>query len=502
MLHKLKMTFMFNLNTVRIMVGQSYKQINFLRSEYVTSKLPTGVTLMDFSKLGNNIDMFIYQLSNQDDKFLVSEYRNIIPHSYKGLQFDNFSEYFATLKVALQRQLNDMYKVHAKNLYDLFDDDKYHNMYKSLSIGLLLTPLSSINRNFTTQDYIEFIEEAKLYELFLKTAYSNKWYKMVQALKADIHLDYDNFDICKLYDDVWYMYLTALSDLFNMDANIDAYSRRFLLSMIQIIFDTRDNFELYLTNGPESMTCHVTYNANVGKLHTTMSGNPLYGTYRKHNSKKTHTTYDDDDWLDDIPYIDDIDTEIAEPNIASNFNISTFKRCYSHTVFHTISQILKSQQLNCILLLTNLHCKLLDASSTLDLHLYRFKRLTRHVQVINHKQLHVKHYTKLTKHLTQSCHKHYKWAIINESQHQMFRQFESTFKFATNFTQFDFTKVNSKTINIIETERISRYCMEDYKGSNYQLCQAFYNGCKQYRFWRMLQQSKRQFYLTHFYQTA
>lgn len=485
------------------MQGQSYKQINFLRSEYVTSKLSTGVTLMDFSKLGNNIDMFIYQLSKQDDKFLVSEYRNIIPQSYKGLQFDNFYEYFESLRRALQRQLLDMSFVHVHNLYELFGDDKYINMYKSLSIGLLLTPLSTIHRSFTAQDYIEYIEEAKLYELFLKTAYSNKWYKMTQALKADICLEYDKYYQCHIYDDVWYMYLTALSDLFNMDCRIDVYSRRFLLSMIQIIFDTRDNFELYLTNGPESMTCHVTYNASVGKLHTTMSGNPLYGTYRKHNSKKT--TKIDNDWLDDLPYIDDsIDDEmgINDIKLDSNFNISTFKKVQTHTVFHTVKQIIESQQLNCILLLTNLHCKLLDASSTLDLHLHRFKRLTRHVQVINHKQLHVKHYTKLTKHLTQSCHKHYSWARINEIQHQAFKQFECTFKFATNFAIFDFTKVNSKTIDIIETECISRYCMEDYQGSSYQLCQSFYKDCKQYRFWRMLQQSKRQFYLRHFYQTA
>lgn len=504
------------------MIGQSYKQINFLRSEYVTSKLPTGVSLMDFSKLGKNIDLFMYQFNQFEQDLLVSEYSNNIPHHYKGLQFDNLSEYFDVLKCEFKKQLHEMQQFHEQRIYELFEDnDKYLNLYKSLSIGLLLTPLSTIYRNFTHSEYIEYIEEAALLQLWLRTAYGSKYIKLVNALNLDLDLQSN--------DDMWYMYFTALTDLFTMSYDIDMYSRRFLIAMSQLIFDSRDNFELYLTNGPESMTTHITYSPVTSKLHITKSGHPLYGTYRTHKQKRMSKV--DNDWLNELPTYDD-DSDESEPELetdnysfAENFNNYYYKVVKSQTLFYTVTQLLKSNSLSAYLLLSNLHCKMLNACSANDLNMYRFKRLTRRMQVINYKNLQVRHYNKLTKYLTLSHKKTCTWQANCESN-QLFYKFENAFAICT-----DFTKVlnipmlahqisqHTKCIKNIAKQRhqlLTTYDIEDmlinefdnkynlvqaYETSSYQFFELAYtsNSNKTYKTWKNLQHAKRAFYLQQFY---
>lgn len=505
------------------MLGQSYKQINFLRSEYVTSKLPTGVSLMDFSKLGKNIDLFIYQFNQFEQDLLVSEYITNIPHHYKGLQFDNLSEYFDVLKCGFKKQLHEMKQFHEPRIYELFEDnDKYLNLYKSLSIGLLLTPLSTIYRNFTRSEYIEYIEEAALLQLWLRTAYGNKYIKLVNALNLDLDLQSN--------DDMWYMYFTALTDLFTMLYDIDMYSRRFLIAMSQLIFDSRDNFELYLTNGPESMTTHITYSPATSKLHITKSGHPLYGTYRTHKQKRM--SKEDDSYLDDLP-VYDADSDESESALETDstiFDADSFNNYYHKVVkpqnlFYTVTQLLKSNSLSAYLLLSNLHCKMLNACSTDDLNMYRFKRLTRCVQVINYKNLQVRHYNKLTKYLTLSHKKTCTWQANCESN-QLFHKFENAFALCNKFTKvlnmFELTyqiSQRTKCIRNIAKQKhqlLTTYDIEDmlinefddkynlaqeYEMSSYQFFELAYatNSNKTYKNWKNLQHAKRSFYLQQFY---
>lgn len=508
------------------MLGQSYKQINFLRYEYVTSKLPTGVSLMDFSKLGKNIDLFIYQFNQFEQDLLVSEYITNIPHHYKGLQFDNLSEYFDVLKCGFKKQLHEMLQFHEQRIYELFEDnDKYLNLYKSLSVGLLLTPLSTIYRNFTHSEYIEYIEEAALLQLWLRTAYGNKYIKLVNALNLDLDLQSN--------DDMWYMYFTALTDLFTMSYDIDIYNRRFLIAMSQLIFDSRDNFELYLTNGPESMTTHITYSPVTSKLHITKSGHPLYGTYRTHKQKRI--SKEDDIYLDDIPVYDngsdDSDESESESETdnfifdADSFNNCHFKVVKSQNLFYTVTQLLKSNSLSAYLLLSNLHCKMLNACSVNDLNMYRFKRLTRRVQVINYKQLQVRHYNKLTKYLTLSHKKTCTWQANYESN-QLFHKFENAFALCNKFTKvlnmFELTyqiSQRTKCIRNIAKQRhqllttydiedmLSKefddkyYLIQDYEMSSYKFFDLVYTNKsnKTYKNWKNLQHAKRSFYLQQFY---
>lgn len=505
------------------MLGQSYKQINFLRSEYVTSKLPTGVSLMNFSKLGKNIDLFIYQFNQFEQDLLVSKYITNIPHHYKGLQFDNLSEYFDVLKCGFKKQLHEMLQFHEQRIYELFEDnDKYLNLYKSLSVGLLLTPLSTIYRNFTHSEYIEYIEEAALLQLWLRTAYGNKYIKLVNALNLDLDLQSN--------DDMWYMYFTALTDLFTMSYDIDIYNRRFLIAMSQLIFDSRDNFELYLTNGPESMTTHVTYSPTTSKLHITKSGHPLYGTYRTHKQK--HRSKENDNYLDDLP-VYDADSDESESELETDstiFDADSFNNCHFKVVklqnlFYTVTQLLKSNSLSAYLLLSNLHCKMLNACSTDDLNMYRFKRLTRRVQVINYKNLQVRHYNKLTKYLTLSHKKTCTWQANCESN-QLFHKFENAFVLCNKFIKvlniFELTyqiSQRTKYIRNIAKQRqqlLTTYDIEDmlinefddkynlaqeYEMSSYQFFELAYatNSNKTYKNWKNLQHAKRSFYLQQFY---
>lgn len=505
------------------MIGQSYKQINFLRSEYVTSKLPTGVSLMDFSKLGKNIDLFIYQFNQFEQDLLVSEYSNNIPHHYKGLQFDNLSEYFDVLKCGFKKQLHEMKQFHEPRIYELFEDnDKYLNLYKSLSVGLLLTPLSTIYRSFTRSEYIEYIEEAALLQLWLRTAYGNKYIKLVNALNLDLDLQSN--------DDMWYMYFTALTDLFTMSYDIDMYNRRFLIAMSQLIFDSRDNFELYLTNGPESMTTHITYSPATSKLHITKSGHPLYGTYRTHKQKRM--SKEDDSYLDDLP-VYDADSDKSESELETDstiFDADSFNNCHCKVVkpqnlFYTVTQLLKSNNLSAYLLLSNLHCKMLNSCSTDDLNMYRFKRLTRRVQVVNYKNLQVRHYNKLTKYLTLSHKKTCAWQANCESN-QLFHKFENAFALCNKFTKvlnmFELTyqiSQRTKCIRNIAKQKhqlLTTYDIEDmlinefddkynlaqdYEMSSYQFFDIAYatKSNKTYKTWKNLQQAKRSFYLQQFY---
>lgn len=505
------------------MLGQSYKQINFLRSEYVTSKLPTGVSLMDFSKLGKNIDLFIYQFNQFEQDLLVSEYITNIPHHYKGLQFDNLSEYFDVLKCGFKKQLHEMLQFHEQRIYELFEDnDKYLNLYKSLSVGLLLTPLSTIYRNFTRSEYIEYIEEAALLQLWLRTAYGNKYIKLVNALNLDLDLQSN--------DDMWYMYFTALTDLFTMSYDIDIYNRRFLIAMSQLIFDSRDNFELYLTNGPESMTTHITYSPATSKLHITKSGHPLYGTYRTHKQK--HRSKEDDSYLDDLP-VYDAESDESESELETDstiFDANSFNNCHlkvvkSQNLFYTVTQLLKSNSLSAYLLLSNLHCKMLNACSTDDLNMYRFKRLTRRVQVINYKNLQIRHYNKLTKYLTLSHKKTCTWQANCESN-QLFHKFENAFAICTDFTKVlnifmivQQIKQQAKCIRNIAKQKhqllttydiedmLSKefddkyYLIQDYEMSSYKFFELAYatKSNKTYKNWKNLQHAKRSFYLQQFY---
>lgn len=360
------------------MLGQSYKQINFLRSEYISNRF------INFESFGKNLCIF-------NKPKIKKLFDNVIVQQSNNKCTDNF---WTMLANAYANQIDAIqYKIFAKQQSTYKDWLDYSYMP---TIGLLVTRLSNLNDKFNDIDIQNELDIAKAFELFLLTTYNKSWLAF-----------YEQYDIKHLTNlpgtltvDMFCKFMCALSDalaMFSKLTTFNEYEAVFLRQTMNIMFSFQDNVELFKTDTDYGTTLHVSHHQSSKKLKITLHNCHTIRCYKQHK-----TTY----------------KYCNERNFAERLlsTILTFHNQFN--VFDDLDSLIE-------LTLTNLHVKLIDYIDNFDIAKFKFRRLNRQFHIINYKQTHFRHFENVL--LCRYIGKSRKHAFVQSNSNYDFAYFEQLF---------------------------------------------------------------------------
>ena len=392
----------------------SYKQINFVRSEYIDSKF------MNFDKFGKSVQECFNanNLSNLvKDKLLVQQsksnlqsdnssvhssvHSNVHSNIHNNKQ-NNVTDYWQTLANAYNVQIHE---IQCKHLhydadldmegYDAITFDTCIHIPYMPTIGLLITKLSNIHEQFDDTTIQQELEIAKAYELFLNTVYNQTWLNFYAQNFNDNFALYAGPNQLRL--DMFCKFICAISDVIEMitgNLQLNEYENIFIKRTANILASFDDNVELCVT--ANNKHTRLVHHRNRNYCHLIVHKFHAYGGYKRHSS------------------------------LTIACNAHDWQIMMLRFIFTTRRQTHISY-LDCII--TNLHAKLINYATNFDEAKFKLKRLNRACQIINYKQCHFRTFEHIKQNLRigKSNKRQFISSAVNNDTYRHFDLFERLF---------------------------------------------------------------------------
>ena len=368
------------------MLGQSYKQINFLRSEYVSNRF------MNFESFGKNLCIF-------DKRKIKMLFDNVIIQQTSNKCTDNF---WTKLANAYANQIDAIQ--HAHHIVNDATYCDWSDLKYIPTIGLLVTKLSNIHEQFDNDIIQAELAIAATFETFLITAYNKSWLAFYTQYNIEHLTDLPN----TLKTDMFCKFMCAMSDalaMYSHTSKFNEYASVFLRQTMNIMFSFQDNVEFFNTDTEYGTTLHLSHHRNSKKLKITKHNCHALRCYKHHK-----TTY---------KYCNERNfTERVLSTLSSTLSSTILTIHNQFSVFDDFDSLIE-------LTLLNLHVKLIDYIDSFDIAKFKLKRLNRQFQIINYKQTHFRHFENVL--LCKFIGKSRKHKFVHAYLHDDFIYFEHLF---------------------------------------------------------------------------